>query len=180
MGFDDAPFQRGSDQQRVGLAGVVCTDTRFEGMVWGTVARDGLDATEVMLRLLENGKFLPQLHAVLIDGITVGGLNVVDLAGLAGRLGVPCVAVMRRWPDVDAFEKAMRQLPDSAERQKLVTRAGSIQRSGETLFQCVGASPEEVEALLTRVTDRGHVPEPLRLAHLIGAAVVRGESGRRA
>jgi hypothetical protein len=35
-------------------------------------------------------------------------------------------------------------------------------------------------AVLRRLTDCGNVPEALRLAHLIGAAVVKGESGRQA
>nr|WP_289501088.1 hypothetical protein [Gloeocapsopsis sp. IPPAS B-1203] len=35
----------------------------------------------------------------------------------------------------------------------------------------------EVTAVLQRLTERGKVPEALRLAHLIGAAVVKGESG---
>jgi len=40
--------------------------------------------------------------------------------------------------------------------------------------------PAIVGAALATLTDRGKVPEPLRLAHLIGAAVVTGQSGRRA
>jgi hypothetical protein len=33
---------------------------------------------------------------------------------------------------------------------------------------------------LDRLTDCGKVPEALRLAHLIGAAVIKGESGSQA
>jgi hypothetical protein len=33
---------------------------------------------------------------------------------------------------------------------------------------------------LTQLTDTGHVPECLRLAHLIGSAVKTGTSGQRA
>ncbi|MFP2934395.1 hypothetical protein ACLESO_56630 [Pyxidicoccus sp. 3LG] len=43
-----------------------------------------------------------------------------------------------------------------------------------------GAEPPLVAEALARVTDRGNVPEPLRLAHLIGSAVVTGQSGQRA
>ncbi|MEM8675903.1 MAG: DUF99 family protein, partial [Cyanobacteria bacterium P01_G01_bin.67] len=34
IGFDDAPFERGQTE-KVNLAGIVCANTRFEGMVWG-------------------------------------------------------------------------------------------------------------------------------------------------
>src|SRR5438132_10932284 len=51
IGFDDAPFERHS-ARKVPIAGVVCAGTRFEGMVWGQVARDGFDATRAIERLL--------------------------------------------------------------------------------------------------------------------------------
>jgi endonuclease V-like protein UPF0215 family len=48
------------------------------------------------------------------------------------------------------------------------------------VFQVCGGEVEEVAGLLARVTDQGQVPEALRLAHMIGSAVMMGESGRRA
>jgi hypothetical protein len=62
----------------------------------------------------------------------------------------------------------------------VLARAGPIHRRGSFVFQVQGAEPDAIAAALARLTDRGAVPEPLRLAHLIGAAVVTGESGRRA
>lgn len=179
IGFDDAPFTRGR-RGPVGVAGVVCAGTRFEGLVWGRVRQDGWDATEALVRLLVGGKFLPQLHLVLLDGIALGGLNVVDLAGLAAALGRPCVAVMRRPPDLAAVEAAVRRLPRPARRLALIARAGPVHRAGGLCFQVQGADPAATADALVRLTDRGAVPEPLRLAHLVGAAVRTGESGRRA
>ncbi|HSP82082.1 MAG TPA: DUF99 family protein [Myxococcaceae bacterium] len=179
IGFDDAPFvkRRGAV---VPLVGAVCSGTRFEGLVWGRVRKDGWNATEEVCRLLVGGKFLPQLHVVLLDGIAFGGFNVVDLPGLAERLGKPCVAVMRRLPDLEAMERALRNLPGAERRLELLRRAGPIHERGGFTFQVQGAEPEWVEEVLKRVTDRGRVPEALRLAHLIGAAVVTGESTKRA
>jgi endonuclease V-like protein UPF0215 family len=179
VGFDDAPFDHGR-RGDVGLAGVVCAGTRFEGLVWGRVRADGWNATETILRLLVGGKFLPQLHLVLTDGISFGGFNVLDLAALAAALGRPCVAVMRRPPDLAAVERAMRRLPGAERRLALMRRAGPVHRRGPFTFQVCGADPEAAARALARLTDRGAVPEPLRLAHLVGAAVCKGESGRRA
>ena len=162
------------------LAGVVCSGTRFEGLVWGRVRRDGWNATEALCRLLLPGKFLPQLHLVLLDGLSFGGFNVVDLPQLAARLQRPCVALMRRPPDLPAVHAALAQLPQPARRRALLERAGPIHRLGGFVFQVQGAAPEDVARALPRLTDRGLVPEALRLAHLIGAAVAHGESGRRA
>lgn len=179
IGFDDAPFPRRGGA-RVHLAGVVCSGTRFEGMVWGHVRRDGWDATEVIVRLLLGGKFLPQLHLVLLDGLSFGGFNLVDLEALASRLGRPCAAVMRRPPDLGAVERALRRLPRPERRLRLLRRAGPVHLVPPFAFQVRGAEPGPVAEALARLTDRGHVPEPLRLAHLVGAAVRLGESGRRA
>lgn len=179
IGFDDAPFRRGS-RGPVGVAGVVCAGTRFEGLVWGRVRQDGWNATDVLLGLLERSKFLPQLHLVLLDGIALGGFNVVDLPRLSTGLGRPCLAVMRRVPDLRAVEAALRRLPRAGARLAVLERAGPIHRVGGFVFQAQGAEPEAAAEALRRLTDRGAVPEPLRLAHLIGAAVRTGESGRRA
>ncbi len=179
IGFDDAPFTR-RRRGDVGVAGVVCAGTRFEGLVWGRLRQDGWNATDALARLLVGGKFLAQLHLVLLDGLTFGGLNVVDLPALAARLGRPCVAVMRHPPDLAAMERAVRTLPRPARRLAVLRAAGTIHRSGPFTFQVAGAAPDDVGRALARLTDRGAVPEPLRLAHLVGAAVRRGESGRRA
>ncbi len=179
VGFDDAPFARGR-RGDVGVAGVVCAGTRFEGLVWGRLRQDGWNATDALAGLLLGGKFLPQLHLVLLDGVSFGGLNLVDLAALAERLGRPCVAVMRRPPALAAMERAVRTLPHPERRLALLRAAGPIHREGTFTFQVAGAGPAEIGLALARLTDRGAVPEPLRLAHLVGAAVRRGESGRRA
>jgi len=179
IGFDDAPFERRAGSA-VQIAGVVCAGTRFEGLVWGRVRRDGWKATDELCRLLLGGKFLPQLHLVLLDGIAFGGLNVVDLAALEQRLGRPCIALMRRPPDLAAVERAVRHLPGAERRLAILRRAGEIHVRGRFVFQARGIEPDAAAGALARLTDTGNVPEALRLAHLIGAAVRTGESGRRA
>ncbi len=179
VGFDDAPFARRAGAA-VFVAGAVCAGTRFEGLVWGRVRRDGWNATDELCRLLLNKKFLPQLHMVLLDGIAFGGLNVVDLAALSARLDRPCIAVMRRPPDLGAMERAVRHLPGAERRLAVIRRAGEVCARAPFVFQARGIEPGEAAEALARLTDRGNVPEALRLAHLIGAAVRTGESGRRA
>lgn len=179
IGFDDAPFTR-HRRGDVGVAGVVCAGTRFEGLVWGRLRQDGWNATAALASLLVGGKFLPQLHLVLLDGLSFGGLNLVDLPGLARALARPCVAVMRAPPDLAAMERAIRRLPRAPRRLALLRAAGPIHPLGPFTFQVAAAEPAAIAEALARLTDRGAVPEPLRLAHLVGAAVRRGESGRRA
>ncbi|MBD1844683.1 DUF99 family protein [Cyanobacteria bacterium FACHB-63] len=179
IGFDDAPFIRKSGEP-VSIAGVVCAGTRFEGMLWGQIEPDGWNATETIANILLNSKFLPQAHIVLLDGISLGGFNVVDLPALSGEIDRPCVSVMRRYPKLEKVEYALRRLPEPERRLELIARAGEIYQSPPFVFQVQGAAPDTTARVLARLTDRGHVPEALRLAHLIASAVINGESGRQA
>jgi endonuclease V-like protein UPF0215 family len=182
IGFDDAPFARARGSL-VPIVGVVCAGTRFEGMVRGSVRRDGWTATDEIVRLLDGGKFLPQLHLVLLDGIAFGGLAIVDLADLAQRLRRPCVAVMRRAPNLVAMERAIRKLPDAERRLARLRRAGTLHHHAPFVFQVAfpgEGDAAEIGPALAHLTDRGHVPEALRLAHLVGSAWIKGESGNSA
>lgn len=179
IGFDDAPFEKRRDAS-VNVAGIVCADTRFEGMVWGRVQKDGDDATEVLSQLLLRSKFYDQVHLVLIDGLAVGGFNLIDLPKLAQVLERPCVTVMRKPPNMAAIEHALKNLPDTAKRLDLIRKAGRIHTQKPFYFQTQGGNPVTVGKVLQRLTLTGHVPEALRIAHLIGSAVMTGESGKRA
>lgn len=179
VGFDDAPFVRRRSRS-VAIVGVVCAGTRFEGMVWGKVRQDGWNATDTICQLLIGKKFLPQLHILLLDGIGFGGFNLIDLPQLSERLSLPCVAVMRRLPNLAAMETAICRLPQPQRRLNILQRAGKIHASPPFFFQVCGACPEVTAAVLHRLTDCGKVPEALRIAHLIGAAVVKGESSSSA
>jgi hypothetical protein len=62
----------------------------------------------------------------------------------------------------------------------LLRRAGIIYAFEPFFFQVCGEQPEVIARVLQRLTDTGKVPEALRLAHLIGAAVITGVSGSSA
>lgn len=179
MGVDDTPFDRHRSEQ-VAITGVVCAGTRFEGMIWDHIRRDGDEATAVLIQRIRESKFYPQLHVVLLDGIALGGFNVIDLSLLASELQLPVATVMRRAPDLPGMRRALRKLGREAEKMALIERAGTIYQQGPFWYQVQGLSAELMGRVLAVLTDRGHVPEALRLAHLIGAAVCLGESSKRA
>ena len=179
IGFDDAPFIRHANKP-VAVAGVVCSKTRFEGMLWGNVKIDGWDSTEKLAQMLLSSKFYPQLHLVLLDGISMGGLNLVNLPYLARQLNLPCVAVMRKIPKLAKMRAAISLLPHPEKRLQLLAQAGEIHVYPPFYFQVCGLTAELTQRILQSLTDNGNVPEALRLAHLITSAVMTGESGKRA
>lgn len=179
FGVDDAPFAK-RPGARVPICAVLCAGTRFEGMLWGHTRRDGWRATDAIAAMVTGSKFRDQIDAVLLDGIALGGFNVVDLPALHARVGVPCAAVMRRAPDLAAVRAAIGRLPQPTRRLAVLAKAGVIHTESPFVFQVVGCEPGVMACALRATTREGHVPEALRLAHLIGSAVMRGESSRRA
>jgi len=179
IGFDDQPFERDGGGT-VGVAGVVCKQTRFDGMVWTEVRVDGSEATRSLRESLEGGKFLDQLHAILLDGIALAGFNVVDLPELAEALDLPCIAVVRTRPDFDGIRNALEHVDHSENRFETIRRAGDVHAADRAYFQVRGCPPEVARRVVDTLSVRGHIPEPIRLAHLVATAVASGESGRRA
>lgn len=179
IGFDDAPFSR-QQTEPVAVAGVVCAGTRFEGLLWGQIAIDGFDSTDTLIRMLQNSKFKPQLHLVLLDGIGMGGLNLIDISHLSQEVKLPCVAVMRKFPNLEKMKEVIARSREPEARLAILAKAGQIYSQPPFYFQVVGLPPSLTLRVLQHLTDCGHVPEALRLAHLITAGVIKGESGKQA
>ncbi|MCO7227368.1 DUF99 family protein [Pleionea sp. CnH1-48] len=179
IGFDDSPFDK-HQSTTVNVSGIVCSNTRFEGMLWNKLTKDGMDATSVIASTVKESKFYDQLHLVLIDGVTVGGFNPIDLPLLANTLNIPCIAVMRKEPNLDAIANALKHFPNTEERLETILKAGEIYTPEPFVYQCAGCTSDEAHQALIKLTDNGNVPEALRLAHLIGSAVMTGQSSNRA
>jgi endonuclease V-like protein UPF0215 family len=205
IGFDDGPFAR-EHRGDVLLVGVVCSGTRLDGVVSGRVRRDGADATRRMIQLVRESPFATHLGAVMLQGIAVGGFNVVDVHALSDALGVGVLVVTRRPPDMDSVRRALfSETPTSRPRVagarrkwKLIERAGAVEplapsrrsltrqaRSGlrsaspRLWVQRAGLSMETARKLVDATTLHGNVPEPVRLAHLIAGGIVTGRSRGR-
>ena len=179
-GFDDAPFSTASTEP-VLVVGAVFAGGRLDGVMSAPVGRDGDDATEVLISLLERSRFLPQLQAVLLQGIAFGGFNVVDLPLLSESLRLPVLAVARRAPNMAAIEAALRQrVPMGAQKWERIRRAGPMEAMAGVWVQRAGIDAVGAAALIRHSACNGRLPEPLRTAHLIAGGVGCGESRHRA
>jgi uncharacterized protein len=137
IGFDDGPFDR-DHRGDVLLVGAMCSGTRLDGVVAGRIRRDGADAARRMVQVLRASQFGESVQAVMLQGIAVGGFNVVDIHGLAKALNVPVLVVVRRPPDMDAVRRALfsdipharPRVPGAARKWKLIEAAGSLEPLG--------------------------------------------------
>ncbi|MGE0710101.1 MAG: DUF99 family protein [Planctomycetota bacterium] len=174
VGVDDGPFDpdwRGD----VPLVGVVYVGPRLDGVVTGAARRDGRNATERIARLIEDSRFDPKI--VLLGGIAVAGFNVVDIHALSTRLGAPVLVVARKRPNLARIREVLHEVvPGGARKWRLIERAGPMEPLEGVWVQRAGMSPGEAARALRATTLHGRLPEPLRVAHLLAGALVRGHS----
>jgi endonuclease V-like protein UPF0215 family len=91
-----------------------------------------------MAQILRASQFGESVQAVFLQGIAVGGFNVVDIHGLAKALSVPVLVVVRRPPDMAAVHRALfidapharPRVPGAARKWKLIQGAGSLEPLG--------------------------------------------------
>ncbi len=179
LGIDDGSF-RPRRGERVLLVGVVMRGgEQLEGVLSTTVEKDGMDATDRVVEMINRSRHRDQLRVVMSEGITVAGFNVLDVREIFERTALPVLVVTRRKPDLKKVERALRHLPDWRERWKRMKGAGRIHRvkmgGGRIFLQLCGMRKEDAEEVLRRTVKHGLMPEPLRLAHLIAAGISRGE-----
>ena len=180
LGIDDAPFPRdyGGDVLVVGVVmrGVDLVD----GVLSTWVRKDGRNATAKLATMIGPGGVAEALRCIFLDGIAVGGFNVVDLPELAERCGRPVVAVTRREPDMASIRRALKGVRGGEHKWRSIERAGPIHHAQGICFQFAGATESKVRSLLSNACHRSKLPESVRLAHLIGAGITSGRSRGRA
>ena len=178
LAIDDAPFDKHRDHEAWVVGVVTAGGGLVEGVMTTRVPVDGGDVTERLAQWILASRFRPSLRAVLFEGITIAGLSVIDIAELSSRLALPVISVDRRRPEPGKLETTLAML-DMAERISAIRGAGALRPFRQVFYASAGASQEASEAILEQNAGRSYVPEGLRLAHLIGQAIARGESRGR-
>lgn len=180
VGVDDAPFEP-SHRGDVTVVGAVYNGRRLEGVVTGRVRRDGANATPNVARMIETSRFAASLQAVMLQGVTLAGFNVVDVHALAERLGLPVVAVCRRRPDLQRIRRALLGSVAGGRRKwHLIERLGPARPAGRVYLHHAGIEWDGAVTLVERFAIHSNLPEPLRTAHLVAGALAHGESRQRA
>ncbi len=161
------------------MVGAVYAGLRLEGVLCGRVRRDGANATRNLARLVAGSKFAAQLQLVLLQGIAVGGFNVIDLHDLHERLELPVLVVTRRAPRMEKVRRALSRVPGGARKWSLIEQLGPMEPVAGVFVQRVGLTLSQAEAVIRRLAVHSRIPEPLRTAHLIAGGMVAGQSRGR-
>ena len=161
------------------LVGLVVRGKGYlEAMYSTTVSLERLDATDTVAGLVNGSRQLPQLKAVMLDGLTLAGFNVVDIEVLHDATGVPVITLVDKVPDLAAIARALEgRFPDWEERLRLLsapeTHRMDLPDGGALTCHVAGIGFEEARRLVEVTTLRGHLPEPLRMADTVASGLPR-------
>jgi len=183
IGFDDSPFKfsdKRSKKKLLVIGVVVRIPAYVEGVLRSEVTIDGDDATEILIQMLNRSHFKKQLKLAMLDGVALGGFNVVDIDQVYKETGIPIATITRDAPDFDAIEKALKKhFKDWKRRLKVMEtgRSVTIPTNYNPIYvKYKGILKKELEEIIKTSTVRGVLPEPIRLAHVIASGVAKGES----
>ncbi len=179
LGIDDAPFN--FDDDRVEIVGVVVRLPSYvEGFMISDVQVDGDDATHRLAQMVIESRFREGLALVMIDGVALGGFNIVDIRELHDQILIPVATVTKKEPDVASIEKALKaRFSDWKDRLEVISRSEleKVKTAHKPLYvYSVGIESADLKGLIRGSTVRGALPEPLRIAHLVATAIKSGES----
>ncbi|MCP4692493.1 MAG: DUF99 family protein [Desulfobacterales bacterium] len=176
IGFDDAPFPR-NHRGMVKVVGAVFARLRFDGVLVGEIEKDGFDAAEKITSLVARSKFAGHIQLIMLQGIALGGFNVIDVFHVNERLGVPVLVVSRVKANMAAIRNALlTRVRGGEEKWAVIEKLGPLEPAGSVHVQRVGLTIEQARAAVERFAVHGNIPEPIRAAHLIAGAIENGES----
>lgn len=176
IGFDDAPFER-YHQGQVVVVGAIFADLRLDGVVTGFIEKDGTDAAESLAALILESKFAGHIRLIMLQGVTLGGFNVVDAPALNKKTGLPVLIVSRVNPDMASIKKALLAgIPNGRHKWSIIERLGDMEPVNGIFIQRVGLNRDEAASVIHRFSVNSRLPEPVRVAHLIAGAVTTGQS----
>jgi endonuclease V-like protein UPF0215 family len=185
LGVDDGPFLKFGPKKDVL---VVCTIYRgkdsIDGLLSFKVRKDGFNATKKLVQSINSSKHKAQISVIMIDGVALGGFNIIDLEELNKKTKLPVIAVIRRRPDLNSIKNALNNLSRPKKRWSLIDKLPPVSEmilpDGKVYFQHIGCEKELAIKIIKLSTLRGRIPEPIRVAHLIASGLVTGESRGRA
>ncbi len=170
LGIDDAPFEKSDKDVKI-VAVLTRGAKMMDGVFHSRIKKDGLDATDKIVQLVKDIK-RDNVRAILLNGVTYGGFNTVDIQRVYDETGTPVIVSMQKRPDHAAIHKALRNLEDSELRKKMIGAAGKIHEvelegGKKAYMQTAGIKKKDAEEIIKLTTINGLVPEPIRAAHMI-------------
>jgi uncharacterized protein len=179
IGIDDSPFDKFRKANVLVVGAVFRGGLWLDGILSTKASIDGNNSTKKIAEMINNCKFKPQLQCIFLNGIAIGGFNVIDIQELNKKTKIPVIVIIRKRPDIKKIKETFIKIGKKS-RIKLIEKAGPVIPIGNIFVQLCGIDVEKAREILKIAITRSLVPEALRIAHLIASGIIYGESRGKA
>src|SRR3989338_7876626 len=160
IGIDDSPFKKFKKGKVLVIGTIFRGGAWCDGILSTKVSIDGKDSTKKLVEMINKCKFKPQLRCILLDGIALGGFNIIDIKELNKKTKIPVIVVIRRYPDFKKIEETLKKI-NKHPKYRLIQKAGPVEKIGEIYIQRKGISQEKAKHILKLTCTRSLIPEPI-------------------
>lgn len=179
LGIDDSPFT--FSDKFVNIIGVIMRGGEYlEGVLCKQLKVDGIEATSACIDMVNSTKYNTQLKIIMIDGVSLGGFNIINIKELYESTNIPVVTITRDKPNLLKIKTALEKNFKDWEKRWNIISDGKLHKintlHNPIFVKFAGINTNEVEEIIKLSTIRGVIPEPIRIAHLIASGITRGES----
>lgn len=179
LGIDDAPFTKHKDETVPVVAVMMEGATLVDGVAVNRMKIDDPNATQFLIDWIKELRWTPSLQGIAFGGITIAGLGLLHLPTLARELNLPILTITRQDTQDSTLDTALKAAGLSKLLPVLNDNPSSIEIDEGIFASFCGTTEREAKKLIRSTLQKSTMPEPLRVAHLIGAALVNGESKGR-
>nr|MDO8117972.1 DUF99 family protein [Candidatus Sigynarchaeota archaeon] len=173
VAIDDKVHQRGD--KKTELVFIFCAGSTLNKFLHAEIEVDGLDATQVVIETLT--PWVHQFRLIVSHGMTVGGLNLLDIEKIHDALDRPVIAVTENEPSGSSLYDAILHVPGAETREGIIDRAGPLHATttpaGENAlhFHVKGIDASVAADYLKKNAMTARLPECLVMAHKIASGL---------
>lgn len=179
IGIDDSPFTKNSKRDTLVIGTIFRGGKSIDGILSTKVTIDGNNSTKKLIELINKSRFKPQLRCIFLDGIALGGFNIIDIKELSKQTRLPVIVIMRKKPDLKKINAVLNKI-GKRDKIQLLEKAGPIIPVGNIFIQLTGLEIDRAKEILKIVTYKSNIPECIRISHLIASGIAFGESHGKA
>jgi hypothetical protein len=150
-------------------------DLRIDGFIFSRVTVGGMDATESILRMVDDIE-RTDINVIMLSGCVIAWFNVINPAVIARHAGKPVICVTYEESD-GLLDDIRHHFPDDIQRISAYRNLGERTRidlhTKQAIFiRCWGIDMSDGARLCNDFTVEGRIPEPLRVARLCARKLV--------
>lgn len=161
-------------RQKSTISGIVMRkDLRIDGFAFGRVTVGGMDATDAVIRLVQDLD-RKDINVMMLSGCVISWFNIMNPHVIFGSTGVPVICVTYEFSE-GLEPDLITHFPNDENRLNayrfLENRVGVTLHTGQEIYlRSCGISLPDAIRLCNDFTLEGKIPEPLRVARLCARA----------